>query len=108
MSIWSTILWIEPVAEVGYKPGDGVRGGFVDVASAVPWYGGDGMRLSIREPRLRALLSCGPGAPDCVLTAPLDAEVLLDRAQVIELRDALSAFLARTEPETSNAPLPPG
>ena len=37
MSIWSTFLWIEPVAEVGYKPGDGVRGGFVEVASAVPF-----------------------------------------------------------------------
>lgn len=74
MSIWATFLWIEPVRTCDYGPGQGTEGGYVEAASS-GHYGTEGIRLSVCDDL------------DCV------TECVLDRAQIIELRDALTRYL---------------
>lgn len=87
MSIWSTIIDIGPVQDVDYQPSEAVAGG-VDVASAEPWYGGDGLRLSVTEPTVRRWNEGEFAA---------EAQCVLSREQVVELRDGLTAWLQATE-----------
>lgn len=61
MSIWSTIIDIGPVQDVGYAPSV-ATGGYVDVASAGSWYGGQGLRLYVEAPS---------GLGECVLSASI-------------------------------------
>ncbi len=80
MSIWSTFLWMEPVAECAYGPGDGAVGGIVELASAWGWYDGDGIRVSVSEPVTEG-------------NHVFDAHVVLNREQIVTLRDALTGYL---------------
>lgn len=80
MSIWSTIVSLEPCRVVGYGPGDATKGGVVDVASAVPWYGGNGLRLSVLDAER-------PGDY---------SEVLIDRSQAQQIVDGITAWMAAT------------
>lgn len=83
MSIWSTILTLEPIIEPDYGPGKGEAGGYVDVAHAETYYAGQGLRFTIAEPTRERH----------------EAECLLTREQITQLRDVLTKYLDDTKPK---------
>ena len=76
MSIWSTVEWIEELHPVGYSINEPrTAGSFIDIAIAPSHYGHEGIRFTLS----------GDGE--------METEVVLDREQVTQLRDALTRWL---------------
>lgn len=90
MSIWSTILNLDPCHEVDYSLEGSTEGGYLDIAISVH-YGDQGLRFSLGEPVARSY-------PANVRIKP-EAEVVLTRAQVAELVEVLQRWLDPTRPD---------
>jgi hypothetical protein len=76
VSIWTSVAEISPIYDVEYalNADDVIAGGSIGLADSRGWYGQDALRLSI-------------------YTATSATDIVIARQQLIELRDALTAWL---------------